>query len=101
MEPLTTPIVDLSGTNAKYQVDQTQSTRLRYQSLTKNEGKPSYEGELGNQPLILSIAADVQALLLSDEELMEESDDDVFEAGDEMDEHTVTLMKKKLSLPHQ
>ncbi|GJS84594.1 retrovirus-related pol polyprotein from transposon TNT 1-94 [Tanacetum coccineum] len=29
MEPLTNPVVDPSGTNAKYQVDQTQSARLR------------------------------------------------------------------------
>ncbi|GKC85448.1 hypothetical protein Tco_1141165 [Tanacetum coccineum] len=86
MEPSTTHVLDLSGTDAKYQVDQTQSTRLRYRSLTKNKGKPSYEGELGNQPLILSTTADVQAILLSNEELMEESEDDVFEAGDEMDE---------------
>ncbi|GJT48487.1 hypothetical protein Tco_0974644 [Tanacetum coccineum] len=86
MEPSTTHVADLSETDAKYQVDQTQSTRLRYWSLTKNKGKLSYEWELGNQPLILSTTVDVQAILLSDEELMEESEDDVFEAGDEMDE---------------
>ncbi|GJY12426.1 hypothetical protein Tco_0381735 [Tanacetum coccineum] len=43
------------GTGAKYKVDQTQSTRLRYQSLTKKEGEPSYEGEPDAQPLVLSI----------------------------------------------
>ncbi|GKF23064.1 hypothetical protein Tco_0075386 [Tanacetum coccineum] len=52
----------------------------------QNKGKPSYERELGNQPLILSIAADLQALLLSNEGLIEESKDDVFETRDEMDE---------------
>nr|GEZ79629.1 hypothetical protein [Tanacetum cinerariifolium] len=51
----------------------------------QNKGKTSYEKELGNQPLILSTSADVQALLLSDEELMKESKDDVFKAGDEID----------------
>ncbi|GJU88097.1 hypothetical protein Tco_1300520 [Tanacetum coccineum] len=39
-------VADLSGTGAKYQVDETQSTRLRYQSLTKNKGKTSSEDEL-------------------------------------------------------
>ncbi|GJZ87530.1 hypothetical protein Tco_0659140 [Tanacetum coccineum] len=67
-------------------VDQTQSTRLWYHSLIKNKGKPSYEEELHNQPLILSTGVDVQALLFFNEELMEESKDHVFEAGDEMDE---------------
>ncbi|GJS49016.1 hypothetical protein Tco_0599137 [Tanacetum coccineum] len=86
MELLTTHVVDPSRTDAKYQVDQTQSTRLRYRSLTKNKGETSSKVELDNQTLLLSTAADVQALLLSDKELMEESEDDVFEAGDEMDE---------------
>ncbi|GKD88438.1 hypothetical protein Tco_1363945, partial [Tanacetum coccineum] len=36
----------------------------------------------------LTTIADVQALLLSDEELLEESEDAIFEAGDEMDEDT-------------
>ncbi|GKC65017.1 hypothetical protein Tco_1097615, partial [Tanacetum coccineum] len=35
MEPLTTPVANPSGTDAKYQADQTQSARLRYRSLTK------------------------------------------------------------------
>ncbi|GKG38024.1 hypothetical protein Tco_0457247, partial [Tanacetum coccineum] len=41
MEPIHTPVADPSRTGAKYQVDKTQSTRLRYQSLTKNKGKTS------------------------------------------------------------
>nr|GEV48779.1 hypothetical protein [Tanacetum cinerariifolium] len=53
-------VTALSGTNAKYQLD--------------------------SQPLVLSTVADVQALLLSDDELVKESKDDVFEAGDEMNE---------------
>ncbi|GKC45590.1 hypothetical protein Tco_1063312, partial [Tanacetum coccineum] len=32
MEPIHTPIADPSGTGAKYLVDETQSTRLRYRS---------------------------------------------------------------------
>ncbi|GJR39798.1 hypothetical protein Tco_1215482 [Tanacetum coccineum] len=68
MEPIHTTVTDPSGTGAKYQVDQTQSTRLRYQSLTENKGEPSYEGEPDTQPLVLSTYADVIAFLLSDDE---------------------------------
>nr|GEV59267.1 putative polyprotein [Tanacetum cinerariifolium] len=45
MEPIHTLVADPSGTGSKYQVDETQSTRLRYRSQTKNEGKTSPEGE--------------------------------------------------------
>ncbi|GKC04610.1 hypothetical protein Tco_0996220 [Tanacetum coccineum] len=68
MEPINPTVADLSGTGGKYQVDQTQSTRLRYHSLTENKGKPSHEGELDTQPLVLSTYADVRAFLLSDDE---------------------------------
>ncbi|GJW39954.1 hypothetical protein Tco_0065799 [Tanacetum coccineum] len=37
MEPINPTIADPSGTCAKYQVDHTQFTKLRYQSLTRNE----------------------------------------------------------------
>ncbi|GKF58177.1 hypothetical protein Tco_0171714 [Tanacetum coccineum] len=43
MEPIHTPVADPSRTGAKYQVDETQSTRLRYRSQTKNKGKTSSE----------------------------------------------------------
>nr|GEX30351.1 uncharacterized mitochondrial protein AtMg00810-like [Tanacetum cinerariifolium] len=39
IEPLHPTDADLSGTSAKYQEDQTQPFRLRYQSLTRNEGE--------------------------------------------------------------
>ncbi|GJW77658.1 hypothetical protein Tco_0139340 [Tanacetum coccineum] len=88
MEPQNPTDVDLSDTGAKYQEDQTQSSRLRYQSLTKNESEPSYEGELDAQPMILTYA-DVRALLLFDDELDKESDDEeVLATGDDMDEDT-------------
>nr|GFC20020.1 hypothetical protein [Tanacetum cinerariifolium] len=64
-------------------------------SLDEDIRKTSYEKELGNQPLILSTSADVQALLLSDEEFIEESKDDVFKAGDEIDEDIHHTDKKK------
>ncbi|GJY97652.1 hypothetical protein Tco_0514562 [Tanacetum coccineum] len=83
MELINPTVADPSGTGAKYQVDQTQSTRLMYQSLTKNEGEPSYEA------LQLKTFADVQALLLFDDEMVQESDEEeVFEVGKDMDEDT-------------
>ncbi|GJR27213.1 hypothetical protein Tco_1103445 [Tanacetum coccineum] len=59
---------------------------LCLRSLNKNKGETSSEVELDTQTLLLVTAADVQALLLSHEELNDESEDDVFEARDEMDE---------------
>ncbi|GKC14012.1 hypothetical protein Tco_1010794 [Tanacetum coccineum] len=56
MEPLTTPVVDPSGTDAKYQ-DQTQSARLRYRSLTKNKGKTSSKVEPDSKALQLKTFA--------------------------------------------
>ncbi|GJS70485.1 hypothetical protein Tco_0703326 [Tanacetum coccineum] len=54
IEPLTTPVADPSGTNTKYQADQTQSARLRYQSLTKNKGKTSSEVDSDSETLQLT-----------------------------------------------
>ncbi|GJT25262.1 hypothetical protein Tco_0895199 [Tanacetum coccineum] len=85
IEPIPPTVADLLGTGAKYQVDQTQYTRLRYQSLPENKGKPSHEGELDTQPLVLSTYADVRAFLLSDYEA-QESEEDNLGAGEEMDE---------------
>ncbi|GKA71678.1 hypothetical protein Tco_0777817 [Tanacetum coccineum] len=49
MEPIHPIVADLSGTGAKYQVDETQSTRLRYQSPTKNKGMTSSKDELDKE----------------------------------------------------
>ncbi|GKC93928.1 hypothetical protein Tco_1159370 [Tanacetum coccineum] len=87
MEPIHAHVADSSGTGAKYQVDETQSTRLRYRSLTKNEGKTSSEVEPDTEPLKLQTYADIQAFLLSDDELNKESDEEeVLTVGDDMDE---------------
>ncbi|GJT34478.1 hypothetical protein Tco_0924897 [Tanacetum coccineum] len=87
MEPIHTPVADPSGTGAKYQVDETHSTRLRYRSLTKNKGKTSSEVEPDTEPLKLQTYDDIQAFLLSDDELDNESDEEeVLAAGDDMDE---------------
>ncbi|GJR08044.1 hypothetical protein Tco_0790696 [Tanacetum coccineum] len=41
MEPINPTVIDPLGTGVEYQVDETQSTRLRFQTLTKNKGKTS------------------------------------------------------------
>ncbi|GKD16947.1 hypothetical protein Tco_1206105, partial [Tanacetum coccineum] len=69
MEPINPIVADPSGTSAEYQVDQTQSTRLRYQTLTKNKGKTSFEVDPDPKTLQLTTLADIQAYLLSDDEL--------------------------------
>ncbi|GKE33859.1 hypothetical protein Tco_1453181, partial [Tanacetum coccineum] len=70
-------------------VDETQSTRLRCQTLTKNKGKTSYEVEPDHETLQLTTLADIQAYLLSEDELGQESDkEEVFAAGDDMEEDT-------------
>ncbi|GKF91008.1 hypothetical protein Tco_0274709, partial [Tanacetum coccineum] len=69
MEPLTNHVVDPSGTDAKYRVDEIQSTRLRYRSLTKNKGKTSSEVDPDTQTLKLNTFAVIQAFLLSEDKL--------------------------------
>ncbi|GJW24002.1 retrovirus-related pol polyprotein from transposon TNT 1-94 [Tanacetum coccineum] len=87
MEPLTNHVVDPSRIDAKYKADQTQSDRLRYRSLTKKEGKTSSEVEPDSETLQIKIFVDVQALLLSNDEIVHESDDEeVFAVGEEMDD---------------
>nr|GEZ13154.1 hypothetical protein [Tanacetum cinerariifolium] len=85
MESKTPHVTPLSGADAEDQVDQTQSTRFKVLIPNQNKGKTSFEVKSDTQTLLLTTIADVQALLLSDDELDEESDNDVFEAGDEMD----------------
>ncbi|GJU88703.1 hypothetical protein Tco_1301126 [Tanacetum coccineum] len=99
MEPIHNLVADLSGTGAKYQEDQTQSSRLRYQSLTKNKGEPSYEGELDTQPMLLTYA-DVRAILISKDEA-QESDKGLLAAGDDMDEDPRDDKEVRTPLPKQ
>nr|GEX27075.1 hypothetical protein [Tanacetum cinerariifolium] len=87
MEPIHTPVANLSGTGAKYRVDETQSTRLRYQSLTKNKGKTSSEVVLDTEPLQLQTFAAIQAFILFEDELDKDSDkEEVLATGEDMDE---------------
>nr|GEV65005.1 ABC transporter B family member 29, chloroplastic isoform X1 [Tanacetum cinerariifolium] len=74
MEPQNPTDADLSRIGAKYHEDQTQSSRLRYESLTGNEGEPSYEGEPNTQPMLLTYA-DLRAILLSEDEAQESEED--------------------------
>ncbi|GJW39322.1 hypothetical protein Tco_0065167 [Tanacetum coccineum] len=73
MEPINPTVVDPSGTGAEYQVDETQSTRLRYQTLTENKGKTSSEVDPGLQTLQFTTVLVFQAYLLSKDELAQET----------------------------
>ncbi|GKD50651.1 hypothetical protein Tco_1279627 [Tanacetum coccineum] len=89
-------------TGAKYQVDETQSTRLRYQSLTKNKGKTSSEVDPDTEPLKLQTYDDIQAFLLSDDELDKDSDEEeVLSAGDDIDEDHQDDKEVKTPSPNQ
>ncbi|GJY60714.1 hypothetical protein Tco_0461371 [Tanacetum coccineum] len=102
MELIYTLVADPSGTSAKYQVDETQSTRLRYQSLTKNKGKTSSEVDPDTEPLKLQTYADIQAFLLSDDELDKDSDEEeVLSAGDDIDEDHQDDKEVKTPSPNQ
>nr|GFA60823.1 hypothetical protein [Tanacetum cinerariifolium] len=118
MEPIHTTVADLSGVGAKYQVDETQSTRLRgcakyqvdetqstrlrYQSLTKNKGKPSSEVEPDIEPLHLQTYSDIQAFLLTEDELEKESDDkEVLTAEEDMDEDPQAIDEISTPPPNQ
>ncbi|GKA54441.1 hypothetical protein Tco_0753390 [Tanacetum coccineum] len=99
MEPINPTVADLLGTGAEYQVDETQSTRLRYLTLTKNKGKTSSKVEPGLETLQLTTLADTQAYLLSEDELAQESgEEEVFVAEDDMEEDTQADEEERQSL---
>nr|GEU50932.1 hypothetical protein [Tanacetum cinerariifolium] len=97
IEPQNPTNADLSGTGAKYHEDQTQSSRLRYQSLTGNEGEPSYEGEPDTQPMLLTYA-DVRAILIFEDEA-QESEEDILGAGEEIDDNPQSAETQHRSFP--
>ncbi|GJV07921.1 hypothetical protein Tco_1345577 [Tanacetum coccineum] len=102
MEPIHPTVADLSGTGAKYQVDKTQSTRLRYWSLTKNKGKTSSKVEPNTKPLQLQTFADVLAFLLSEDELDKESDEEeVLAVGEDMDKDPQAAKEVRTPSPKQ
>ncbi|GKA31452.1 hypothetical protein Tco_0717757, partial [Tanacetum coccineum] len=72
-----------------------------YQTLVKNKGKTSFKVEPDHETVQLNTLADIQAYLLSEDELAQESDEEeVFAVGDDMEEK-LKLMKKNISLHHQ
>ncbi|GJT09279.1 hypothetical protein Tco_0856321 [Tanacetum coccineum] len=102
MEPIHPTIADLSGTCANYQVDETRSTRLRYQSLTKNKGKTSFKVDPDTKPLQLQTFADVQAFLLSEDELDKESDEkEVLATREDIDEDPQVAEEVRTPSPNQ
>ncbi|GJS87241.1 hypothetical protein Tco_0769877 [Tanacetum coccineum] len=81
---------------------ETQSTRLRYQTLTKNKGKTSSEVEPNTEPLKLQTFADVQAFLLSEDELDKESDEEeVLAVREDMDEDPQVAEEVRTPSPKQ
>ncbi|GKD77166.1 hypothetical protein Tco_1339787 [Tanacetum coccineum] len=88
---------EVAGT--KYQVDQTKSTRFEVSDPDHNEGKTSSEVEPDTEPFILNTFREIQALLEdSKEELKDESDEEMFEAGEEMDEEEPTSTEQHLDI---
>nr|GEU79080.1 hypothetical protein [Tanacetum cinerariifolium] len=76
-----------SMTDAKYQVDQTHSNRFKVSVSDQHKSNTSSEVELDFEPLKLTTTFDIQALLGAfDDDLKEDSKDDVFEVREEMDE---------------
>nr|GEU42036.1 protein kinase-like domain, concanavalin A-like lectin/glucanase domain protein [Tanacetum cinerariifolium] len=68
-------------------VDKTQSTRFEVSDLDHNKGNTSSKVNLNTNPLILTTVVDIQALLgYYNDELREDSDEDLLEAGEEIDE---------------
>ncbi|GKD05619.1 hypothetical protein Tco_1180593 [Tanacetum coccineum] len=74
------------GVDIEDQVDKTQSTRFEMSDPNQNKSKTSSEVELGTEPLLLTTFADLQALLDSEDELKDESDEEMYEDGEEIDE---------------
>nr|GEU77598.1 retrovirus-related Pol polyprotein from transposon TNT 1-94 [Tanacetum cinerariifolium] len=76
-----------SGVGTGYHVDKTQSTRFEVSNPDYNKGKTSYEVKPDTDTLILTIFADIQALLGDyEDELKDDSNEELLEAGEEMDE---------------
>ncbi|GJT39538.1 hypothetical protein Tco_0939403 [Tanacetum coccineum] len=85
MKSSTPPVTVFSRTDAKYQVDQTQSTRFEVSVPDQHQAKILPEVDRILKPSYSFTVADIQALLEEDK-LLEESYDDVLEAEEEMDE---------------
>ncbi|GKB57465.1 hypothetical protein Tco_0913651 [Tanacetum coccineum] len=100
MEPSTPPVTALSEADAEDQVDQTQSNGFEVSVPDQNKSKTSSIVELDSQPLVLTTVVDVQALIFFNDEFVDENEDDVFEAGDEMDEDIQQDDKEETQSPN-
>nr|GEX16478.1 hypothetical protein [Tanacetum cinerariifolium] len=85
MESFTSPVTTLSRIYADYQVNKTQSTRFEVSVPDQHQGKTFFKVELDTETLLLTTVADIQDLL-KEGELIEKSNDDIFEAEKDMDE---------------
>ncbi|GKE67942.1 hypothetical protein Tco_1522103 [Tanacetum coccineum] len=75
---------------------------MRYESLTKNKGKTSSEVEPDTEPLKPQIYVDIQAFLLSNDELDKDNDEEeVLAAGDDMDEDLQDDKEVRTPSPNQ
>ncbi|GJU47680.1 hypothetical protein Tco_1217235 [Tanacetum coccineum] len=84
------------GADTKYHVDQTQSTRFEVSDPDHNKCKTSSEVEPDTDTMILTIVADIQALLGdSKDELKDDSDEEMLEAGEELDEELLQSANEK------
>ncbi|GJY13570.1 retrovirus-related pol polyprotein from transposon TNT 1-94 [Tanacetum coccineum] len=80
----TQPLPEGTNINPK---DSGRNTQLADRGPDHNKGKSSSEVEMNIDTLILTIVADIQALLIdSEDELEDDSDEEFLEAGEEMDD---------------
>ncbi|GJR54288.1 hypothetical protein Tco_1404809 [Tanacetum coccineum] len=94
-----TNVTNQSRVGTKYQVDKTQSTRFKVSHPDQNKGNTSSKVKPDNQPLIQTFR-DFQILMKDfDDELKDLSDDDIFQAGEEM-EDAFPLPGDEESQPH-
>ncbi|GJV71700.1 hypothetical protein Tco_1491695 [Tanacetum coccineum] len=86
--------------DTKYQVDQTQSTRFEVSDPDHNKGKTSSEVEPDTEPLLLTTFGEIQALLDSEDELNDESNEEMYEAKEEMDYEIQQPANEETHPPH-
>ncbi|GKA42648.1 hypothetical protein Tco_0735308 [Tanacetum coccineum] len=65
-----------------------------------NLGKTSSKVELDTEPVLLTTFGDFQAFLDSEDELKDESDEEMFEAGKEMDKEFLQSANEETQPPH-
>nr|GEX59914.1 hypothetical protein [Tanacetum cinerariifolium] len=78
MEPIHPTIADPSRTGAEYQVDETQPTRLRYQTVIKNKGKTSSEER--DEEKVFAARDDMEEETQADKEEHQEQTDKLVQA---------------------